>query len=112
MSINNEDHYEDLIKDFFSKVEGDSGLQELLQKFAHEQIQHHPKTFHSHVFGGTNYTNEQIQHAHKHISIDDHHFESMVNHFVQTLNSHGYSEGEKNKAVEMLMSYKDKVLGE
>jgi hemoglobin len=111
LRTNEEEHYEELGKEFFRRVQGDRQLQELLQQFAHEQIKHHPQTFHSHAFGDGQYTNEQVQQAHKHISIDDHHFESMVGHFVQTLDDHGYSEAEKMKAIEMMKGYKENVIG-
>ncbi|MCT8136703.1 hypothetical protein H1D32_02415 [Anaerobacillus sp. CMMVII] len=110
MGKNND--YQALSKEFFSKVQGDPKLQELLQNYAQERIQHHPETFHSHAFGEGNYSSEQIKEAHKNVTIDDHHFESMVDHFVQALNVHGYSDEDKKKALEMLKGYKDMVLSE
>ncbi len=109
--MDNKKNLAELEADFFRNIQGDQELQQILQSFAHEQIQHHPQTFHSHAFGEGTYTNEQIQEAHRNISLTDGHFEAMVNHFVQSLNAHGYSEEDKEKALQMLLQYKDVVLG-
>jgi len=112
MNSNGEDKLASLAKEFFSKVEGDDGLQELFKGFQQHQIDHHPKTFHSHAFGEGAYTQEEIEAAHKNVEIGDQHFDSMIDHFVQTLDSHGYGEGDKTKAIAKLQEYKKIVLGD
>lgn len=111
MKDNQEEHLDQIMTVFFQNVQGDPKLQQLFENYAHDRVKHHPKTFHAHAFGEGDYTHEQIQAAHKNISLDEDHFHSMIQHYVQTLTNHGYSEEEKEKALNMLMDYKDMVLG-
>jgi truncated hemoglobin YjbI len=111
LNSHDNEHIASLAKEFFSKVQGDEGLQQLLKDFEQNRIEHHPTTFHSHAFGEGNYSNEDIQKAHQNISIDTNHFQSMIDHFVQTLDTHGYSAEDKKKAVEALKGYKEIVIG-
>ena len=111
MKLFDDEKMASLAKEFFSKVKGDDGLQQLFKDYDQDRIQHHPQTFYSRSFGEGTYTSMEIEEAHKNISINDNHFNSMVNHFVQTLDAHGYGEDEKAKAIEALKGYKNSVLG-
>jgi len=112
MKSNGEEQLASLAKEFFRKVEGDSELQELFKDFQQHQIEHHPKTFHTHAFGEGTYSKEEIAAAHKNVAIGDQHFESMIDHFVQVLDTHGYGEEDKIKAIAALQEYKQMVLGD
>jgi hemoglobin len=100
-----------LVKGFFHKIHADDLLQNLFKDHDQERIQHHPQTFLSHGFGENQYSQTQIADAHKQLSISDEHFESMVNHFITTLDENGYSEEERNKVREVLRGYKNDVTG-
>lgn len=106
----NDEQLASLAKEFFTKVQGDDQLQQLLQGFTQDKIQHHPHTFHSHAFGDGTYSKQEIEQAHKNISINQDHFNSMIDHFIHSLDSHGYGEEDKKIAVETLLKYKDIVL--
>jgi hemoglobin len=100
-----------LVRGFFHKIHADDLLQNLFKDHDQERIQHHPQTFLSHGFGENQYSQTQIADAHKQLLISDEHFESMVNHFITTLDENGYSEEERNKVREVLRGYKNDVTG-
>ncbi|CAG9610267.1 group I truncated hemoglobin [Pseudoneobacillus rhizosphaerae] len=100
-----------LVKGFFHKIHADDLLQNLFKDHDQERIQHHPQTFLSHGFGENQYSQTEIADAHNQLSISDEHFESMVNHFITTLDENGYSEEERNKVREVLRGYKNDVTG-
>ncbi len=108
--INDEKMYS-VVKDFFHKIHADNLLQSLFKDHDEERIQHHPSTFLSQGLGEAKYTNEEIAEAHKHIGVNDEHFDSMINHFISTLDEHGFKEEDKRKISEVLNGYKKDVLG-
>lgn len=111
MLQNSDEKMASLVKGFFHKIHADELLNNLLKDHDQERIQHHPQTFYSHGFGEHQYTNHEIADAHKNLSISDEHFESMVNHFITTLEENGYGEEERNKVRQVLSGYKKDVLG-
>lgn len=100
-----------LVKGFFHKIHADELLHNLFKDHDQERIQHHPQTFLSHGFGENQYSQTEIADAHKQLSISNEHFESMVNHFISTLDENGYGEEERNKVREVLRGYKNDVIG-
>lgn len=101
----------EIAKHFFENLKGDNHLQQVLKDYDQDQIQHHPKTFLSHSFGKGSYTTEQISHAHKIININEQQFDSMIDHFIDSLHAEGYGEEDKQKAKEMLSMYKEQIIG-
>jgi hemoglobin len=101
----------ELVKGFFHKIHADELLNNLFKDHDRERIQHHPQTFYSHGFGQNQYSNQEIAEAHKNLTISDDHFESMVNHFITTLDENGYSNEDRSKVREVLNGYKKDVLG-
>ncbi|MEK3993130.1 globin domain-containing protein [Robertmurraya sp. FSL R5-0851] len=100
-----------IVKDFFHHITIDDKLKEFFSQFDQKRIEHHPSTFYSHSFGDETYSREEISKAHQHMNIDGEHFESMIDHFIQSLHSQGFGEEDKQKAKEHLLSYKNEVLG-
>ena len=107
----NEEKITSIVKDFFHKIHADDLMNKFFKDHDQERIQHHPQTFLEHGLGEGKYSNEQIADAHKNIPINDEHFESMVSHFVATLNDHGFNEEDKKKISEVLTSYKQDITG-
>jgi hemoglobin len=107
----NEDKIASVVKDFFHKIHADDLMSKFFKDHDQERIQHHPETFLSHGLGDGKYTNEQIANAHSGIDINDEHFESMVGHFIKTLDDNGYSEADKKKIEGILNGYKGDILG-
>lgn len=107
----NDEKIGSVVKDFFHKIHADTLLQTLFKDHDEERIQHHPETFLSQGLGEAKYTNEDIAKAHKDMGVNNEHFESMVNHFISTLDEHGFKEDDKRKINEILNGYKKDVLG-
>jgi hemoglobin len=107
----NDEKLYSIVKDFFQKIHADDLLQSLFKDHDEERIQHHPKTFLSQSLGEAKYTDTDIAEAHKHVAVNNDHFESMVNHFIQTLDDHGFAEEDKRKISDVLNGYKKDVLG-
>lgn len=107
----NEDKITSVVKDFFSKIHADDFLKQFFKDHDQERIQHHPETFLAQGMGEQKYSNEEIAKAHQGLEMNDEHFDSMIGHFMATLNEQGLSEEDKKTVNEALNSYKKDVLG-
>jgi hemoglobin len=101
----------ELVKGFFHKIHADEFLNNFFKDHDQERIQHHPETFYHHGFGENHYSNHEVAQAHKHLSVSDEHFESMVDHFVATLAENGYTEENQKRVREVLNGYRSDVTG-
>jgi hemoglobin len=110
-SNHNDEKIASLVKGFFQKFHADDFLQNLFKDHDSERYQHHPETFYAHSFGDHQYSTEEIAKAHKNLSVSEEHFESMVNHFVSTLDENGYGAEEQTRVREVLNGYKKEVVG-
>lgn len=107
----NDEKMTSVVKEFFSKIHADDLLSQFFKGHDQERIQHHPETFLAHGMGEQKYSNEEITKAHQGLEMKDEHFESMIGHFMATMNEHGLSEEDKKTVTDMLNGYKKDVLG-
>ncbi|MEI5906297.1 hypothetical protein WAK64_04425 [Bacillus spongiae] len=84
--MHNNRHLE-LKEQFFQNIKKDPSLQEIFQNADEERYSHHPDTFYSHVFHNETYSSKNIERAHAHLDITDEHFEAMIEHFLNAMDS-------------------------
>ena len=107
----NEEKNKSVVKEFFSKIHADDLLSQFFKGHDQERFQHHPETFMAHGMGEQKYSKEEIAKAHQGLDMKDEHFDTMIGHFMATMNEHGLSEEDKKTVNELLNSYKNDVLG-
>lgn len=91
--------------EFFRKIEKDPNLQSLFKTIEFDRYKHHPDTFYSHAFKEGSHTEEEIKNAHTHLSINDGQFDSMIDHFINSLEQ----SDDREKAKQMLEQYRDHI---
>lgn len=89
---------DDLISGFFTSTDMDS--QRIKQR-----------SFLTMAFGGPNkYTGKDMREAHKHMNLNEDHFNAVANHLVATLQELGVAQEHIDEIVGIALSVKDDVL--
>ncbi|AST93056.1 MULTISPECIES: hypothetical protein [Sutcliffiella] len=85
---------------FFEKIKQDPNLQDLFNNIDFDRYKHHPETFYSHAFEEGTYSEEDIANAHLHLSLEGKHFDSMIDHFISSLDSNSDTYEKAKQALE------------
>ena len=96
---------------FYRKVLADDRINEFFDTVDMEEQHKKQKAFLTMVFGGPNsYSGKDMREAHKHMSLNEDHFNAVAENLVATLNDLEVPETEINEIVDIALSVKDEVL--
>lgn len=96
---------------FYRKVLVDDRISHFFDSVDMEAQAAKQKAFLTMVFGGPNsYTGKDMREAHKHMDLNETHFDAVVENLAATLTELGVGEAEINEIAGIAMSVKDDVL--
>lgn len=96
---------------FYRKVLGDDRISHFFDNISMEAQAAKQKAFLTMAFGGPNsYTGKDMREAHKHMNLNETHFDAVVEHLAATLQELGVGEEDINEIAGIANSVKDDVL--
>jgi hemoglobin len=96
---------------FYEKVLGDDLLLDFFQEVNVAVLKNHQKKLWTFITGGPNaYIGKDLRTAHKHLKIEDEHFDRVGAHMEATLKELGVPENLVNNIMEKVLFLRDEVL--
>jgi len=96
---------------FYAKVLADERINEFFSTVDMKRQRAKQKAFLTLAFGGpNNYTGKDMREAHKHMDLNDGHFNAVAENLVATLQELNVSQEKIDKVVAVCLSVKDDVL--
>lgn len=96
---------------FYRKVLADDRISHFFDTVDMDAQAAKQKAFLTMAFGGPNsYTGADMRSAHKHMDLNETHFDAVVEHLAGTLQELGVSDNDINQVASIALSVKDQVL--